>query len=112
MADFDASLSGLISQYGTDNAKVKAGVDVEATEDSKALTDTDVFMTLYIEQLKAQDPTAPQDTNKMVSQIAEMSSLEELSTISTQLESMTSALTSSQAISASTLVGQKNHGEY
>ncbi|WP_438461827.1 flagellar hook assembly protein FlgD [Marinomonas sp. PE14-40] len=107
MADFDASLSGLISQYGTDNAKVKAGVDVEAKEDSKALTDTDVFMTLYIEQLKAQDPTAPQDTNKMVSQIAEMSSLEELSTISTQLESMTSALTSSQAISASTLVGQK-----
>lgn len=107
MADFDAGLSGLISQYGTENAKVKAGVDVEAQDDSKALTDTDVFMTLYIEQLKAQDPTAPQDTNKMVSQIAEMSSLEELSKISTQLESMTSALTSSQAISASTLVGQK-----
>jgi flagellar basal-body rod modification protein FlgD len=107
MADFDAGLSGLISQYGTENAKLKAGVDVEAKDDSKALTDKDVFMTLYIEQLKAQDPTAPQDTNKMVSQIAEMSSLEELSKISTQLESMTTALTSNQAISAATLVGQK-----
>lgn len=107
MADFDAGLSGLISQYGTDNAKVKAGVEVEGKESSRELTDTDVFMTLYIEQLKAQDPTEPQDTNKMVSQIAEMSSLEELSTISSQLESMTTAFTSSQAISASTLVGQK-----
>jgi len=107
MADFDAGLSGLISQYGTENAKLKAGVDVEAKDDSKALTDKDVFMTLYIEQLKAQDPTAPQDTNKMVSQIAEMSSLEELSKISTQLESMTTALTSNQAISAATLVGRK-----
>lgn len=107
MAEFDAGLNGLISQYGTENAKLKAGVDVEAKDDSKALTDKDVFMTLYIEQLKAQDPTAPQDTNKMVSQIAEMSSLEELSKISTQLESMTTALTSNQAISAATLVGQK-----
>jgi len=107
MADINAGLNNLISQYGTDGAKAKAGVDVPVQDKTRNLTDKDVFMTLYIEQLQAQDPTDPQDTNKMVSQMAEMSSLEQLTTISTQLDKMTASFTSSQAISASTLVGQK-----
>ncbi|TBR38421.1 flagellar biosynthesis protein FlgD [Marinomonas agarivorans] len=107
MADINAGLNNLISQYGTDAAKAKNGIDVPVKDQKRNLTDKDVFMTLYIEQLQAQDPTDPQDTNKMVSQMAEMSSLEELTTISSQLDKMTASFTSSQAISASTLVGQK-----
>lgn len=107
MADINAGLNNLISQYGTDRAKAKAGFEPPAQEKKRELTDKDVFMKLYIEQLQSQDPTDPQDTNKMVSQMAEMSSLEELTTISSQLDKMTASFTSSQAISASTLVGQK-----
>lgn len=100
-------LGGLISQYGTDSAKSKAGIDKPvAKEDSSALADQNVFLKLYIEQLKGQDPTAPQDANDMVAQMSQFSSLERLTGISGQLETMAGALTSNQALSASTLVGR------
>jgi flagellar basal-body rod modification protein FlgD len=102
-------LGGLISQYGTDAAKSKAGIekpDVSKTEEAGALADQNVFLKLYIEQLKGQDPTSPQDANDMVAQMSQFSSLERLTSISDQLENMATSLTSNQALSASTLVGK------
>ncbi|MEO9655837.1 flagellar hook assembly protein FlgD [Marinomonas sp.] len=100
-------LNGLIAQYGTEGAKAKAGIEKPAEAVTEAgLADQNVFLKLYIEQLKGQDPTAPQDTNDMVAQMSQFSSLEKLTSISDQLENMASALTSNQALSASTLVGK------
>lgn len=100
-------LHGLIAQYGTDGAKAKAGIEKPAEATTEAgLADQNVFLKLYIEQLKGQDPTAPQDTNDMVAQMSQFSSLEKLTSISDQLENMATALTSNQALSASTLVGK------
>jgi len=103
-------LTGLISQYGTDGAKSKAGLDKPEEKDKKdatgGLADKNVFLKLYIEQLKGQDPTAPQDTNDMVAQMSQFSSLEKLSSISDQLKNMTTSLTSNQAVGASSLVGR------
>ncbi|GAB3477266.1 flagellar hook assembly protein FlgD [Marinomonas epiphytica] len=100
-------LNGLIAQYGTDGAKAKAGFERPAQEKAEAsLEDQNVFLKLYIEQLKGQDPTAPQDTNDMVAQMSQFSSLEKLTSISDQLENMATSLTSNQALSASTLVGK------
>ncbi|MEL0636192.1 MULTISPECIES: flagellar hook assembly protein FlgD [Marinomonas] len=117
-------LKSLISQYGTDGAK--AGLKKSAEKDgavspaavgangvpdpkkdpSKGLADKNVFLKLYIQQLKNQDPTAPQDTNDMVAQMSQFSSLEKLSGISDELKNMTTSLTSNQAVSASSLVGK------
>ena len=101
-------LGNLISQYGTDSAKAKAGIEKPATttEETGALADQNVFLKLYIEQLKGQDPTSPQDANDMVAQMSQFSSLERLTGISDQLETMATSLTSNQALSASTLVGR------
>lgn len=100
-------LGGLISQYGTDSAKSKAGIEKpEQVKESGALADQNIFLKLYIEQLKGQDPTSPQDTNDMVAQMSQFSSLERLTSISEQLENMATSLTSNQALSASTLVGK------
>lgn len=103
-------LKSLISQYGTDGAKSKAGIekpeDVAKKDATGGLADKNVFLKLYIEQLKGQDPTAPQDTNDMVSQMSQFSSLEKLSSISDQLKNMTTSLTSNQAVGASSLVGK------
>ncbi|ETX10427.1 flagellar basal body rod modification protein FlgD [Marinomonas ushuaiensis DSM 15871] len=101
-------LGNLISQYGTDSAKAKAGIEKPevSTEDTGALADQNVFLKLYIEQLKGQDPTSPQDANDMVAQMSQFSSLERLTGISDQLEIMATSLTSNQALSASTLVGK------
>jgi flagellar basal-body rod modification protein FlgD len=100
-------LGGLISQYGTDAAKSKAGIEKPETQkENAALADQNVFLKLYIEQLKGQDPTSPQDANDMVAQMSQFSSLERLTGISDQLEIMATSLTSNQALSASTLVGR------
>lgn len=106
----------LISQYGTDAAKHKTGLDKPHAKGKAdpsgrkdvtgGLADKNVFLKLYIEQLKGQDPTAPQDTNDMVAQMSQFSSLEKLSNISDQLKNMTTSLTSNQALGASTLVGK------
>lgn len=106
----NSALSGLISQYGTDKAKAKTGVAEDSnsqglTSSSAALADQDVFLKLYIEQLKNQDPTSPQETGDMVSQMAQFSSLEQLTSMTNQMESMSQSLISSQALTASTLVG-------
>lgn len=103
----NAGLNSLLAQYGTDRAKAKAGVDDTQASTAKAsIGEQDVFMKLYIEQLKNQDPTAPQDTNDMVAQMSQFNQVEQLTTISARLETMASALTSSQALGASTLVGK------
>ncbi|TDO96211.1 flagellar hook assembly protein FlgD [Marinomonas balearica] len=111
MADTTATtgLNSLISQYGTDSAKIKAGITTDSsaeTSSSDSLADKNVFMELYIAQLKNQDPTEPQETGDMVSQMAEFSSLEQLTEMSSSLTSMSEALVSSQALTASTLVGK------
>ncbi|SBS25556.1 Basal-body rod modification protein FlgD [Marinomonas aquimarina] len=112
MADINtnSALSGLISQYGTEQAKAKTGVGNNtagaSTESADGLANQDVFMRLYIEQLKNQDPTKPQDSGDMVSQMAEFSSLERLTKMSDEMENLSNSLISSQALTASTLVGQ------
>ncbi|MCZ2721192.1 flagellar biosynthesis protein FlgD [Marinomonas sp. 15G1-11] len=106
MAEISNGLNSLIAQYGTDKAKAASGVDTQTATEKASIGDQDVFMTLYIEQLKNQDPTAPQDTNDMVAQMSQFNQVEQLSTISSRLESMSAALTSSQALGASTLVGK------
>ena len=103
----NSALSSLISQYGTDEAKAKSGISsTTSTESSDSIGNQDVFLQLYIEQLKNQDPTEPQDTGDMVSQMAQFSSLERLTEMSSAMSNMTEALMSSQALTASTLVGK------
>lgn len=117
-------LNNLIAQYGTEGAKAglkkpagkddvkdPAAADAKGVSDpkkdpTKGLADKNVFLKLYIQQLKNQDPTAPQDTNDMVAQMSQFSSLEKLTGISDELKNMTTALTSSQALGASSLVGK------
>jgi len=109
MADINtnSALSGLISQYGTEQAKAKSGINTTtSTESSDGIGNQDVFLQLYIEQLKNQDPTQPQDTGDMVSQMAQFSSLERLTSMASAMSNMTEALMSNQALTASTLVGK------
>ena len=42
---------------------------------------TDVFLKLLVEQLKHQDPLAPQDSAQFVAQLAQFNSLEQLTSI-------------------------------
>ena len=103
----NSGLQNLISQYGTDAAKVSAGIETDSssTSSSDSIGSQDVFLKLYIEQLKNQDPTSPVETGDMVSQMAQFSSLEQLTSMTEQMTTMSESLISSQALTASTLVG-------
>lgn len=106
MAEIGSGLSSLLARYGTDKAKSAAGIENDTTVEKASIGDQDVFMTLYIEQLKNQDPTAPQDTNDMVAQMSQFNQVEQLGAISAQLGGLAASITSSQALNATTLVGK------
>jgi flagellar basal-body rod modification protein FlgD len=51
----------------------------------------DAFLQLLTTQLAHQDPTAPQDNSQMIAQLAQFSSLEQLTQISTKLDAIGTA---------------------
>ena len=61
----------------------------------------DAFLRLLVTQLQNQDPTQPQDTNEMLSQLAQFSSLEQLVGISDLLRGIEQLLVTQQVDAAS-----------
>lgn len=59
------------------------GTTTSATK--SANSDKNTFMTLLVEQLKHQDPLAPQDGAQFVAQLAQFNSLEQLVSINQEL---------------------------
>jgi flagellar basal-body rod modification protein FlgD len=76
---------------------------------SKSL-DKNAFLQLLVTQLKNQDPTSPQDTSQMAAQLAQFTSLEQMTNISTAITAQTAAITAQsqtqQTAMASSLIGR------
>ena len=67
---------------------------------------SDDFMALMIAQMKHQDPTKPMDQMAFMSQLAEFSSLAGIQELNGAFGQLSSNLTGSQAVQASSLVGR------
>jgi flagellar basal-body rod modification protein FlgD len=65
------------------------------------------FLTLLLAQLKNQDPTSPVDSNEFLSQLASLSEVQGINQLNTSFSSLSSSLTSSQALQASSLLGHE-----
>jgi flagellar basal-body rod modification protein FlgD len=63
------------------------------------------FLTLMLAQLKNQDPTSPVDSNQFLNQLASLSTVQGITQLNTSFASLSSSLTSNQAMQASTLLG-------
>ncbi len=68
--------------------------------------DQEDFLMLLTTQLQSQDPTSPVDNNQMVSQMSQLSMVENLTSINEGLTDIISAVNSSSALTASSLVGR------
>lgn len=68
--------------------------------------DPDAFLKLMLEQLKDQNPLSPQDSSQYLSQLAQMSSAQGISQINTSIGALTSAISASQTLQASAIVGR------
>ena len=65
------------------------------------------FIELFVAQLNNQDPLAPLDTNQMLTQLSQISSVESLNSIDERIDGLTSSLQQSQMLSATQLVGKE-----
>ncbi len=84
--------------------KVDAGEVVEKAK--KQVLGQEDFLKLLTTQLAHQDPTQPVDNNQMVTQMSQLSMVEGLTTINTSMKDVINAVSSSSALSASSLVGR------
>lgn len=71
----------------------------------------DAFMKLMLAQMKHQDPTNPMQSHEMAAQLAQFTSLEQLSNINSTLAQMQGAQTPSMNYQALALIGKKVSGD-
>ena len=64
--------------------KTNTAPDAPATSNTPPVTQ-DTFLKLLVEQLKNQDPLAPQDGAQFIAQLAQFNSVEQLISINTKL---------------------------
>src|SRR5258708_13002617 len=65
------------------------------------------FLTLMLAQLKNQDPTSPVDSNTFLTQLAQLSEVQGITQLNTSFSTLSSSLSPSQALQASSLLGHK-----
>jgi flagellar basal-body rod modification protein FlgD len=70
----------------------------QASGNPKAGLGKDDFLKLFVAQLQHQDPMSPMDNNAMMSQMAAMSSVEQLTNLTASNARMASSLTQSGAV--------------
>jgi flagellar basal-body rod modification protein FlgD len=64
----------------------------------KSLLDKDDFLKLFVAQLQHQDPMSPMDNDQMVSQMSQLSTVEQLTNLASTNASMAQSLVSSSAV--------------
>lgn len=65
------------------------------------------FLTLMLAQLKNQDPTSPIDSNAFLTQLAQLSQVQGITSLNTAFSTLSSSMVSSQALQASSLLGHQ-----
>ena len=81
--------------------------EFKVDDGSNQTLDQEDFLKLLTQQLAQQDPTEPVDNDQMITQMASFSTVEGIAQMTEQFDSLNSVMTSSQALQASSLVGQK-----
>ena len=89
----------------TSNAAVGTGGSVSASG-GVSLGNTD-FLTLMLAQLQNQDPTSPVDSNTFLTQLAQLSEVQGISSLNSNFATLSSSLISNQAMQASSLLGHQ-----
>jgi len=95
--------TGTTGTGGTGSTGSAGSAGSTAPASSTSLGGTD-FLTLMLAQLKNQDPTSPVDSNTFLSQLAQLTEVQGITSLNTTLSS---SLASSQAMQASSLLGHQ-----
>jgi flagellar basal-body rod modification protein FlgD len=71
----------------------------------------DAFLKLLVTQLQNQDPTKPMDDTQFITQMATFSSLEQLTSINTQVSAISQLLVAQNLTASSTSQDSSNGGQ-
>jgi flagellar basal-body rod modification protein FlgD len=82
------SVSGVTASQITNIAGTTASTTASSAINVTNAFDTDTFMQLLLAELKNQDPLEPMNNSEMVSQMAQLNSLQQLTSISSNIETM------------------------
>ena len=95
-------ISGTVQKAAADPASgIYSG---STTRVPKQTMDSEVFMKLLVTQLRTQDPSAPMDTNQMISQTTQLSMMEKMTELST---TSTENFSLQMRIAAAAIVGKQ-----
>lgn len=87
-----------------------ADLGLGSAQDLKPKRDDDMgqeqFLKLMLAQMKNQDPMKPMESGEFLTQIAQFSSAKGISDMAESVDTLTSSLTSNQALQASSLIGR------
>ena len=90
--------SSVLDQYSTSTKNAAGTKSNEMGQDE--------FLKLMIAELNNQNPLDPQDNGEFIAQLAQFSTVEGLDKLNNTTETMSDGMRSSQALQASSLVGQ------
>ncbi len=99
--------NGTNGATGTNNTGSTGSGDSSGGVNGAATLGGTDFLTLMLAQLKNQDPTSPVDSNTFLSQLAELSEVQGITSLNTSFSTLSSSLSSSQALQASSLLGHQ-----
>ncbi|WP_305074293.1 flagellar hook assembly protein FlgD [Propionivibrio sp.] len=92
----------------TTSSSILATLNSGSSGSSSSTTTEDIqnrFLTLLVAQLENQDPLNPLDNTEITSQLAQMSTVQGIEQLNTQLTSLVDSLAQTQAVQASSLIG-------
>jgi len=87
------------------NNTTAAGADKVYNNPNSRL-DKNAFMKLFLKQLQMQDPTQPMDTDKMLDQTAQLSTMEMNTNMQTTLDNLAKTLQSSDKLNTISAIGK------
>src|SRR6202050_967368 len=98
--------TGTPSGTGTGTAAASGSSTANSASSLGTLGGTD-FITLMLAQLQNQDPTSPVDSNTFLTQLAQLSEVQGITSLNTSFGALSNSLTSNQALQASSLLGHQ-----
>lgn len=100
------NLNDVLSASGVSTGTTKKTATDTASQTGNSSLGKDAFLQLLVTQMQHQNPLDPQDNGEFVAQLAQFSSLEGITSLNESVTNITSAMASSQALQASSLVGR------
>jgi len=96
-------MSSVVS--ATSSSASTAAAAATTTAASSVNLTSNEFLQLFIAQLQNQDPTAPQDPSQMLSQLAQMSQLEQAVDTNTNLQTLIAGQNTATNLNSASLIG-------